>query len=141
MPELVLIRGVPGSGKSTFAARFYPHFRHFEADQWMVDGDGNYSYNPDMLAYCHQRCLDSTRDALAEGHNVVVSNTFTRLWELGKYTELVPVMDQKIIRMTSQYENVHGVPKSVIDRMLRQYEPHPIEISVPTQHHRAMPRR
>jgi len=49
MSYLVIIRGLPGSGKSTFAKKFVEKgFKHYEADMWMVDKDGNYSFDPSV---------------------------------------------------------------------------------------------
>jgi predicted kinase len=63
---------------------------------------------------------------------VFVSNTFTKLWEMDKYIELAKTYEYNLVvyHMTTQYENVHGVPQEVVDRMLAQYEPYEGEINV-----------
>ena len=40
---LYIVRGIPGSGKSTFAKTLGGI--HIEADQYFVDGDGNYNFD------------------------------------------------------------------------------------------------
>ena len=39
MNNLILIRGLPGSGKSTVARMMNSAFEHFEADMWFMVGD------------------------------------------------------------------------------------------------------
>lgn len=36
--ELVLVRGLPGSGKTTYVRNYYPNYTHFEADLYRYDG-------------------------------------------------------------------------------------------------------
>lgn len=80
--ELVLIRGLPGSGKSTYARRFYSGYVHCEADHYFYDKDGVYRYNPDLIRQAHAACQKKAREALRSGKSVVVSNTFVRQWEM-----------------------------------------------------------
>jgi Chromatin associated protein KTI12 len=51
-PRLVLIRGVPGSGKST-RARELQEYLHFEADMYFIR-DGAYTFDSDLLPAAHQ---------------------------------------------------------------------------------------
>ena len=92
MPKLILIRGLPGSGKSTLAKQYVAQgsFKHFEADQFFVDANGNYNFDPSKIKFAHQWCQDQVRKALVEGYNVVVSNTFTQKWEMKAYLDMNP---------------------------------------------------
>ena len=85
-PRLVLIRGVPGSGKST-RARNFKGYVHFEADMYFTK-DGVYSFDPDLLPAAHQWCIQKTRETLEQGSKVVVSNVFANAWEIKPYVEL-----------------------------------------------------
>lgn len=83
---LYLIRRLPGSGKSTLAEFLATTgFRHFEADFWMTDGNGNYKFDPGRLGVAHRACQKACEYALELGHSVVVANTFVKLWELEPY--------------------------------------------------------
>jgi ABC-type phosphate/phosphonate transport system ATPase subunit len=80
--ELVLIRGLPGSGKSTMAKDLATQgYLHFEADMFF-EVDGHYRYDASRIRDAHSWCQQMTRQALAKGLKVVVSNTFTQLREM-----------------------------------------------------------
>ena len=118
MPKLTLIRGLPGSGKTTLAKKM--GICHFEADMWMVDDCGEYKFNPRNLSYCHSQCLYAAEEALRNGFDVVVSNTFTQRWEMEAYYDLgFPVEE---IVATGNYNSVHDVPAEKIEAMRLRWE-------------------
>ena len=119
---LVLIRGLPGSGKST-SARSMHGFEHFEADMFFERG-GSYSFDPAQLPAAHAWCLQRASDALQEGKAVVVSNTFTRSWEMAPYIDAAERYGAsvQIIEAKGGWPNVHGVPESAIQRMIDRWE-------------------
>lgn len=123
-PNLILIRGPSGFGKSTFAKNNFPGYFHFEADQYFVGEDGVYRWRADMLQNAHQDCLKKTRNALLWKSNVKVSNTFTRLSEMEAYQSLAEELNVpiKVFRMMTRYRNKHNVPESVVDNMISRME-------------------
>jgi predicted kinase len=130
---LVLLRGLPGAGKSYTAVNLFTGSFHIEADMYMHDGQGRYLFDPAKLAFCHQQCQRETEDALKEGQNVVVANTFTTVQEMKPYLEMawsmgIPV---KVISLfdggMTDYElyvsNLHHVPLATLARMRARWEP------------------
>jgi predicted kinase len=124
MTELILIRGIPGSGKSTLARTYVEKgFKHFESDQYfMVDGE--YRFDASKLSLAHHDCFEKTRVALLAGKSVVVSNTFTRLWEMQNYINLAQTyqLPFKVIRCVGKFKNVHGVPDDILEKMSDRFE-------------------
>ena len=122
--HLILIRGLPGSGKSTLARRFKPD-HHFEADQWFMR-DGEYRWYAAGLAEAHQWCLDSTASALRVGNpvTVVVANTFVKRAHLTPYVQMARELGvgYTVITTCGEYQNIHGVPPAVIERMRADWE-------------------
>ena len=125
--HLYLIRGLPGSGKSTLSnslleAGLVDHV--FEADMYMVDKKGNYNFDPSRLKECHSTCFENTSVVLSSGKNVAVSNTFVKLWELDKYEDMAKSLGAKvtILRCEKNFGNVHNVPHEVVARMYHTFE-------------------
>ena len=123
MAELFLIRGLPGSGKSTLAKRMAAAMNamHFEADMFFTRSDGQYDFRPEALRSAHEWCQSQTRQALALGADVIVSNTFTQNWEMRPYLEM-GADKVTVITCEGDYGNVHGVPASAIERMRDRWE-------------------
>jgi predicted kinase len=111
--DIVLIRGLPGSGKTTAAKSMYG-YKHFEADMYL-EVDGVYVYDVAKVKAAHDWCVASAKKALEDGLNAVVSNTFIKLWEMQRYIDLG--FPFRIIEMSESYQNIHGVPEDKIEMM------------------------
>ena len=121
--QLVLIRGLPGSGKSTIASAM-AGYRHLEADMFFTDLDGRYVYDSSKIKAAHEWCQLNTKWALERGERVVVSNTFTRLFEMEPYFEMAKNfgIEPRIVEATGNWPNVHGVPAEVVEKMRQRWE-------------------
>lgn len=119
--KLILVRGIPGSGKSTYAKRLgIPD--HYEADMWFDDNGG---YDQSKIKLAHEWCFEMASAAMNAGRPVVVSNTFIRRWEMQRYIDHaesigVPVEE---VTMTGDYGSIHNVPDGTIERMRQSFEP------------------
>lgn len=124
MTQLILIRGIPGSGKSTLAKTYVEKgFKHFESDQYfMVDGE--YKFDASKLSISHSLCYENAKQALSDGFDVVVSNTFTRIWEMKDYIDLAVDKQYKltVCRCIGKFKNVHNVPDDVVQKMVDRFE-------------------
>lgn len=122
--RLILIRGIPGSGKSTYAKQYFNNHIHLEADMYFIQPDGSYDWTAEQLGKAHSWCLETTKIMLNNGQDVVVSNTFTTLKELNPYVTFAEQNDipLAVFRMVSEYVSVHPVPQVVIDKMKLRFE-------------------
>ena len=121
--ELVLIRGLPGSGKSTLARSMKTHC-HIETDMFFTGLDGSYNYEKCKIIDAHEWFQKNTLESLLKGNSVVVSNTFTRIFEMSPYFEMAHKLGIEIIIITAtgNFENVHSVPRNIIENMRKRWE-------------------
>lgn len=132
MSHLVLVTGLPGSGKSTFAKRAYPTYELLETDQLFME-NGEYKFDASKLSEYHNKTQQRCKELLEQGKNVVVANTFSRKWEMNAYTNM-PFSNLTVYYMEPPgghcysamvklaERNVHRVPYKVIDAMWTRWE-------------------
>jgi predicted kinase len=112
LPRLVLIRGLPGSGKSTMAKGYSKDgYQHFESDQYFQSEDG-YIFDETKLAQAHAWCLEQTRKALADGEHVVVANVFATHQDVQPYIDLG--FGYQIIDATQKDKSIQKVPADIL---------------------------
>jgi predicted kinase len=130
---LVLLRGLPGSGKSSFAKHMWSDFVICEADQFFYDSDGNYNFDPSKLRDAHKYCKDKVETFMSDNEKnsqfypeIIVSNTFTREWEMDEYFKLAKKYNYQVVSLIVENrhgnKNVHGVPDSKIEEMRNRFE-------------------
>jgi len=144
--SLYIIRGLPGSGKSTFARRLVGRGNYFEADMYFTDEKGVYRFDPTKLQAAHAWCFSEVQKAMESRYTqykdneygfegsylsdlepVAVCNTFSQLWEMQPYLDLVKRPEYAdwsvcIIEMQNNFGNTHGVPTEAIERMRNRWE-------------------
>jgi predicted kinase len=122
--KAVILVGVSGSGKSTFASREYPSAVTVSADHYfMVDGE--YRFDVSKLGEAHGACLRAFVEAAISGvGRIVVDNTNTTLVELAPYISLAKAYGYgvEVVRVrcpvsVAAARNTHGVPEGAIRAM------------------------
>jgi len=121
---LILLRGIPGCGKSTFAkflTSTIPNSVDICADDHFYNADGEYCFNPNLLAEAHSVCQAKTAYAMAKSHTVIVHNTLTTEREMKSYFAMAKEYNYNVVSLVVENrhnsKNVHSVPLNTIDNM------------------------
>jgi predicted kinase len=129
---LAIIRGLPGSGKSTIAKRLYGHNHQtviLETDMyWYRNADRKYEFEFEHLNRAHRWCLQTAEAFLAQDRNVVIANTNLTFSEVKHYVDFAKRLGAHIFVHTLSKDinhgSIHGVPPEVMERMYNKIEEH-----------------
>ena len=128
--DCVIVRGLPSSGKSTWAGRLAAGqgFLHLEADQHFVV-NGLYRFDPARVADAHAVVARDALAAMQAGRRVVVANTHVRLWEMASIIGAAQLADKSLcfVECVGAWGNIHAVPEEAIARMKTRWEPLPAQ--------------
>ncbi len=128
--SLILLRGLPGSGKTTLANILSENNTYpvFSVDDYFTNkqtGEYIFDFQNNHIAY--KRCQELTEDAMKQNsQKIFVHNTFTMDWEMEPYFKLAANFKYKLFIVTvenyHQYKNVHGVTPEQLQKMADKYK-------------------
>lgn len=145
---LILMRGLPGSGKSTRARELLssgPNGVILSTDDYFDYRDG-YRYEPGLLGAAHEWNQRRAKDALFDGRSpVIIDNTNLQAWEMKPYVQMAvdrgyrvhfcePETSWKFDTFELERRNKHGVPQEKILQMLDRYAS-PVSVDIVLNSH------
>lgn len=126
---VIILRGVPGNGKTTLAKFFELITDMAEmtfvlccADEWFEDSQGNYNFKQEELGKAHAWCKNQFKTAL-DGliDLIVVANTNVRSDDVKMYRNLAIEANYRVFVLTVEnwHEgiDIHNVPVDVKNKM------------------------
>lgn len=121
MARLYLIRGLPGSGKTTFAKSL--DIFHVEQDMFLVR-NGEYVWGKHLVKNAVAFCQGAALNAMLLGIDLVVSNTFTRLFEMQIYLDMAKHFNYEVcvFKACGTFGSVHNVPEEAMKAMKNRWE-------------------
>ena len=143
MRKMILIRGLPGSGKSFQAKQIKEDMEilNFQCeicstdDFWYVDEDNPYVFDRTKLGVAHRWNQKRVKQHLHNNMDcVIVDNANTTWKEIKPYVEMAKTHGYEVVISESstpwKYDvdecfkrNTHGVPKEIIQAMLDRFTP------------------
>ena len=123
---LTIMRGVPGSGKSTKAKALGGFV--LSTDDFFMTAEDNpkYLFNPKQLGAAHAWNQNRARDAMTAGiEHVIVDNTNRRVMEFERYMRIPGIKTVEIHRLMGDFGSSKPIPDHTMQIHRIQYEPHP----------------
>ena len=129
--DLILLRGIPGSGKTTLGEVILrtpnKQLKPLSADDYFIDEHGNYNFDETKLKEahndCQQRCSHLMQNDVMK---IVISNTFTQEWEMQPYYQMAERYNYRIhsVIVENRHEgiNEHNVPEEKLLQMKNRFE-------------------
>jgi predicted kinase len=145
MKKLIIMRGLPGSGKSHYIKKFFrgrmtgsldsTHPIICSADHFFMVGD-KYHFDVKYLGQAHAECQVKCLNLMKVSHpHIIIDNTNSQEWEFITYLAMARALNYEVevIRVgdrvddnksVSKYaeRNTHGVPEETIRDMADRWE-------------------
>jgi predicted kinase len=127
--KVIIMRGISGSGKSTYVKNNFPDATVCSADHYFINENNEYCFDHKKLGQAHKQCQNRFYKAISQNENlIVVDNTNTTIWEMKWYYDLAKNNGYNVfcIRVNTSVENAHkrnshNVPLDVIESMQKRF--------------------
>jgi len=122
---LVILRGLPGSGKSSFAKLFFPAPICCADDYFMKNG--KYEWKAEEIGKAHLWCQARCRSLMeTSAEKIIVANTSVAARDLRPYTDLAEKYGYRvysvIVENRISTKNIHNVPEETIEKMRNRFD-------------------
>lgn len=124
--KAIIMRGIPGSGKSTIAKKIvaFSEAVIVSADNFFMTENG-YKFDVTKIREAHKTCFRLFREAVSSAKElVIVDNTNIQAWEISPYMMLaesfgydVEIMDVSCDVQIASDRNIHDVPSKSVTNM------------------------
>ena len=130
--DLILLRGLPGSGKSTLGdvilyTNQLTNQDVLSADNFFIDKNGEYVFDGSKIKEAHNNCQQKCAERMKHQFlKIVVANTFTEEWEMKPYFEMAERFNYRIhtiiVENRHGNKNIHNVPDEKLQSMKSRFD-------------------
>lgn len=130
--DLILLRGVPGCGKTTLGnVILFTNQSNIQdvlsADNFFINEKEEYVFDFSKLKEAHNdcqvKCAERMRNQFSK---IVVANTFTQEWEMEPYFIMAERYNYRIhtviVENRHGNKNVHNVPDEKVEQMVKRFD-------------------
>jgi predicted kinase len=123
--SLIIARGLPGSGKTTFA-NLFGDSHICTADDYHMVGD-KYDWKPENVSFAHMKCQEKCEKLMKmNSPKIIVANTSTTVQEMAPYYTLATKYGYKVFSVIVENRhggaNIHNVPDDTIQKMRNRFD-------------------
>ena len=97
----------------------------FETDNFWINADGKYVFNPELLSKAHDWNQKNTLNFCKSNPDkvAIVSNTLCGINDISPYVEIAKSFGRPvfIITCSGKFKNIHNVPDNTIERMRMKF--------------------
>jgi len=157
---VIVMSGIPGVGKSSLKNVLLKLYKLLNldglrklvvcsADDQFTDPDTKeYKFNPNLLKVAHDNCQKACREALKEGHNVIVDNCSLQMPHVKTYDDIAKAADARLCVIMFELppgmsdvqaalalrRNTHGLPPAKLLSLIKSHSKRDIKKAFPCIH-------
>ena len=130
MLSLIILRGLPGAGKTTLAKLLSENNKWpiFSIDSYFTDpvtNEYNFQFENNHLAY--KNCEEQTKTAMEnKTEKIFIDNVFSLDWEIEPYFKLASIYNYSVFVVTVENyhsnKNSHSISDEQLQKMAAKYK-------------------
>lgn len=129
MKSLIVLRGLPGSGKSKLAEVLSEKGKYpcFSIDDYFTSEDGTYNFVHTENHKAYQACQDQVESAMVLGsEKIFLHNVFSMDWEMEPYFRMAAELGYQVFVVTVENrhkgKNLHGIQDDQLRKMAEKFK-------------------
>ena len=130
MNSLIILRGLPGAGKTTLAKLLSEENKWpvFSIDSYFIDPTTNeYTFEFDKNHLAYKNCQEQTKEAMQnKTEKIFIDNVFSLDWEIEPYFKLASDHHYSVFVTTVENyhgsKNKHNINQEQIQKMAAKYK-------------------
>ena len=129
MPSLILLRGLPGAGKTALAKVFSEDGKYplISTDDYFTGPKGEYRFKFDKNHLAYEQCEEKTLVEMKRGvEKIFVHNCFALEWEMAPYFKMAGENNYKVFVLTVENrhgsKNIHNITGDQLKKMAEKYK-------------------